>query len=158
MRRSRLFLAILAPLLVLGPLVWAGIDVEAYQEETTTSAYRSGLSGADNVDQSHATVLALTQLTVASCPTYEISGRFSTASATVIVHFNRYEDTGGTLTLQSSSEATLTADATILADGTLYVSEPLFFDTTGSEKCIVTVEAPSAGTVDLWARKVGLTR
>lgn len=147
--------------------VLAGINFEAYQAESSTSAYRSSISAADNPAQLSdtagsngilSTVGQITTLTVAGCPTYEVSGRFSGASATMVVHFARYNWDGSTLTFQSSSEGTLTADATVTADGTNYVSNSLYFDTGGSKVVKVVVEAPSAGSVDLWARKVGFTQ
>jgi len=97
-------------------------------------------------------IAPLATFVVAGAATVEVSGRFTTASATAAVVVVRgFVSGNGDWTTQSTSTGTLTASATYTDGAGAYLAPALYFDSKGST-AVKVIAVPSAGTLDLWVR------
>jgi len=132
-----------------------GISVEADGRvlgyKTTqgpVAAYRTALAVGDAIDITAAANVALAKIGHGGLQNVAVGGRFSIAASTVVVHCLRYAKNGDFL---SESSGTLTAGALTDGAGKFLSTQTLAFDTQGAINSRVLIEAPSAGTVDLYA-------
>lgn len=141
------------------PVAASAVAEGYFKIESTTTAYREAgasgaraISGADSADVSGRTtvvsIAGVASFNVMRQQTLEVSGRFSNASATCVITVCRYYWDGSTLTLQSTSNGTLTADASLTDTDGDYVAPALYFDTGASNLVKIRVAAASAGTLD----------
>jgi len=153
--RNSFLLAVPALAVALCAVAWANGGSLSISKSSTVAegylgtqgaVYRTGLSGADNVAVDHSTI---TDLDLVYCGGYQVvsvHGRHSTSAGTVVAHAIRYTSDG---TIMGVESFTLTADDSSTL-GSLYFSNSVPLDTEGCSSMRIQIEAPSAGTVDLW--------
>jgi hypothetical protein len=130
------------------------VTAQGYIVNNVDTAYRTSLSSADSPTLTNTvSIAAITTIYCGGWQNVVVSGVHSTASATVKVHVYRCSWDGTTLTVRDMSTATLTADATYTTGtASQYLSvNSSVFDTEGADIVKVLIEAPSAGSVSLWA-------
>lgn len=118
-----------------------------YAENTNTAVYRTGLLGSDEADLANGLTLGLDKVNCKGYDTVNVHGRFTNASATCIVSVVLYNAADEVIKVQ---EFTLTAKARTILNS-LFFSNPTPVDTEGAVYSRIIIQAPSAGTIDLWA-------
>lgn len=129
-----------------------GAAIQTWKFDRQVEAFREGVATVDSTGA--ASVLSSgTEFVIGGRKNLPLSGRFTTAAATVKVRLYYYwsPDSGTTnYFLGCSDEITLTASGVQDGDG-LYAAPTWVFSGMGAWSCyLVVTEAPSSGTVDFW--------